>query len=81
MPYATRWGLNRDKNMKRIQFELIIRLQECAEMATYVALNINGYPQTEKPIEDSVRDIYNQTNALMAALQKIIEKQMETVGV
>ena len=67
--------------MKRIQFELIIRLQECAEMATYVALNINGYPQTEKPIEDSVRDIYNQTNALMAALQKIIEKQMETVGV
>ena len=67
--------------MKRIQFELISRLQELAEMATYVALNINGYPQTEKPVEDLVNDSYKQTIALRSALREIIEKQKEIVGV
>ena len=67
--------------MKRIQFELITGLQECAEMATYVALNINGYPQTEKPIEQLVRDAYSQTMSLRAKIREIIETQMSTVGV
>ena len=67
--------------MKRIQFELISRLQECAEMATYVALNINGYPQTEKPIEHLTQDAYDLTIRLRAKLREMIENQMSTVGV
>lgn len=50
-------------------------------MATYVALNINGYPQTEKPIEHLVNDAYSQTISLRAKLREIIENQMSTVGV
>lgn len=67
--------------MKRIQFELISRLQELAEMATYVALNINGYPQTEKPVEDLVQDAYKQTTTLRSTLREIIERQKDIVGV
>ena len=67
--------------MKRIQFELISRLQECAEMATYVALNINGYPQTEKPIEQLVQDAYKQTTSLRATLREMVETQKSNVGV
>ena len=67
--------------MKRIQFELISRLQECAEMATYVALNVNGYPQTEKPIEQLVQDALSRANSLRATLREMIETQRSTVGV
>lgn len=67
--------------MKRIQFELISRLQECAEMATYVALNINGYPQTEKPIEQLVQDALSRANSLRATLREMVETQRSTVGV
>lgn len=67
--------------MRRIQFELISRLQELAEMATYVALNINGFPQTEKPVEDLVNDAYKHTTELRSMLREIIETQKEIVGV
>ena len=76
-----RWGLNKVNDMKRIQFELISRLQECAEMATYVALNINGYPQTEKPIEQLVQDAYKQTTSLRSTLREMVETQKSIVGV
>lgn len=50
-------------------------------MATYVALNINGYPQTEKPIEHLTQDAYDLTISLRAKLREMIENQMSTVGV
>ena len=50
-------------------------------MATYVALNINGYPQTEKPVEDLVQDAYKQTTTLRSTLREIIERQKDIVGV
>ena len=67
--------------MKRIHFELISTLQECAEMATYVALNINGFPQTEKPVEDLAQDAYNKIISLRSTLREMIESQKSTVGV
>lgn len=50
-------------------------------MATYVALNVNGYPQTEKPIEQLVQDALSRANSLMATLREMIETQRSTVGV
>ena len=50
-------------------------------MATYVALNINGYPQTEKPIEQLVQDAYKQTTSLRATLMEMVETQKSIVGV
>ena len=67
--------------MKRIQFELISRLQECAEMATYVALNINGYPQTEKPVEVRTREVYSKTLEVLSILRDMIDDQKSAAGV
>ena len=67
--------------MKRIQFELISMLQECAEMATHVALNINGYPQTEKPVEASTQEVYSKTLEVRSILRDMIDDQKSAAGV
>lgn len=66
--------------MKRIQFELITRLQECAEIATYVALYINGYLQAEKPVEDDTQEAYNKTIDVLGILRRMIDRQKAAAG-
>ena len=50
-------------------------------MATYVALNINGFPQTEKPVEDLAQDAYKRVISVRSTLREMIESQKSTVGV
>lgn len=63
--------------MDRKYFELAIRLNESAMLATYIAKNINYEPTLNKPDEDNLEGLLSEAQDIAHRLKRIISNQMK----